>query len=382
MHPYHKTKLQNSFLAKTVKQLYRMNFISKTQQDAFFEENTFLKSSDNILIRVCFFLLGCFLFLSAIAGCFPLYMIVENYPRLIPYLIAFFGFIGLELLARSDYFGHGLDDAFIICSQIALCCGVYLSFESMALFHLLLFLSGLICCLRYIHGISVVICCVGLVGFLFEIVVRYAVIDELFLPLLGFFLALALYAIYLKFKSKSSCFLYQNPLLFLKIFALLLGYFSLNYMVVRELSQSLMNIVVTPKNDIPLAYLFYSLTFLIPVIYMVYALFSKDRIMLFTAVFCLAYSVFTIRYYYQLMPIENGLILGGMLLFTIAYFAIKKLQNKTTGITFMPDRDSNGNFLNAQVFVLSQMVFKTPINDSKITFGGGGFSGGGAGSSF
>ena len=164
----------------------------------------------------------------------------------------------------------------------------------------------------------------------------------------------------------------------------MLGYAAVNYMVVRELSESLMGIVVTKGNDIPLAYLFYGLTFGIPLGYIYCALQKKDRTILTVGLLALGYSFFTIRFYYSLMPLETALLLAGVLLFAISFFSNKKLQHKTSGITFQPDRDANSNIiLNAQALIINSQISTQPVMDeSKMPFGGGGFSGGGAGESF
>jgi hypothetical protein len=97
-----------------------------------------------------------------------------------------------------------------------------------------------------------------------------------------------------------------------------------------------------------------------------------------------AYSIFTIRYYHQLLPIEVALVIGGIALFLVAYLSIKRLQFRETGLTFKPDRGSDSSLLkNAQALIVSSQVANAPdSNQSDMPFGGGGFSRGGAGGSY
>ena len=97
-----------------------------------------------------------------------------------------------------------------------------------------------------------------------------------------------------------------------------------------------------------------------------------------------AYSIFTIRFYYQLLPIEVALVIGGIVLFIVAYLSIKRLQFCETGLTFKPDRGSDSSLLkNAQALIVSTQVPNAPApNQSDMPFGGGGFSGGGAGGGY
>jgi hypothetical protein len=79
------------------------------------------------------------------------------------------------------------------------------------------------------------------------------------------------------------------------------------------------------------------------------------------------------------------LTLGGLVLFAIAYFMIKKLKDKETGLTFTPERLHESNaFLNAEALIVASTFGMKPevkpVNPME--FGGGGFSGGGSEGSF
>ena len=167
-------------------------------------------------------------------------------------------------------------------------------------------------------------------------------------------------------------------------FSLSLGYFSMNYLVVRELSESLLGLTIAKGEDIPFALLFYGFTFLVPVFYIVYSLYTKDRLMLIIGFLVFGFSIFTIRFYYHILPIEVALLLGGALLFLAAYLSIRKLKDKETGLTFKPALETKIDFLsNLEALIVATQVDLKPMeSQSKMPFGGGGFSGGGAGESF
>lgn len=380
---YNKEILENGLLVKEAKRLFKMKFISNEQLNAVTQQLPQLQSS-TIFIRSGFFLLGLFLF-SSIAGFLALFLvnfIGSNYQVLI-YLYAIIGLVGSEFFVRKSFYCHGLDDAFVLSWQAAFCAAIGASFESSILVFAVLFVIALLSCIRYVNTISALLSCIGLVGFFFTLITELKVLSSMYLPFIGLTLALFIYAIYHKLNISNN-FIYRNALHLIKIFSLVLGYASVNYMTVRELSESLMGIVVTKENDIPLAFLFYGLTFIIPLVYICFALFKKDRTVLTIGLLALGYSFFTIRFYYSLMPIETALVLAGVLLFVLSFFSIKKLQHKTNGITFQPDRDANSNIiLNAQALIInSQITTKPAMHQGKMPFGGGGFSGGGASESF
>ncbi|HSD15426.1 MAG TPA: hypothetical protein VLB74_12315 [Flavobacterium sp.] len=382
---YNKEILENEALAAQAKELYRMKFIPKTQLQDIISQLTLFHSSSNLLVRVGFFLLGCLL-LSAITGFLALVFgssIGSNFEYLI-FVYGIIGVIGAEFLAKAGYFNHGLDDAFVLSIPLFFCIAVGVTFESMSLVFALMMFLGFTCTIRYVHTLSVLVGGVGMVGFVFDLIVNHDLMDKLFLPFVGFLLACGIYGVSKKMQGNPKFYLHRNGVSATKVFALLLAYFSVNYLVVRELSQDLMNIVVTPQNDIPLAFLFYGLTFAVPLTYIGYALKTKDRLMLLLGLFVFGFSIFTIRYYYQLMPLEQALILGGTLLFGGAFLAIRKLKDREEGLTFKPDRESDNSFvLNAQALVInSHMQAKVAVSESKMPFGGGGFSGGGAGGEY
>lgn len=381
---YNKELLENGLLVTEAKQLFKMKFISKEQLNTMAYQLPQLQSS-TFFIRFGFFVLGLFLF-SSITGFLSLFfanIMSSNYEILI-YIYAIIGLVGSEFFARKLFFKHGLDDAFVLSWQGAFCAAIGVSFESVTLVFAVLFVVAIFSCIRYVNTISALLSGIGVVGFFFTLITELKVISSMYLPFVGLILAISFYAIYHKLNLNSNYFIYRNALQLTKMFSLVLGYAAVNYMVVRELSESLMGVVVAKGNDIPLAYLFYGLTFGFPLAYIYYALQKKDRTILTIGLLALSYSFFTIRFYYSLMPLEVALLLGGVLLFVFSFLSIKKLQHKTSGITFQPDREANRNsILNVQALIVNSQISTQPVmDDSKMPFGGGGFSGGGAGASF
>ena len=91
-------------------------------------------------------------------------------------------------------------------------------------------------------------------------------------------------------------------------------------------------------------------------------------------------TVFTIRYYYSIMPVEQVMTAGGMLLVISAYLIIKYLNTPKFGITdkehaFEPSLDS----LQVEALVITETFQQVPApRDEAFKFGGGSSGGGGA----
>ncbi|MEO8517251.1 MAG: hypothetical protein ABI426_10915 [Flavobacterium sp.] len=382
---FNKELLNNTVLVNEAENLKNSGFISKDQLNTIEAKLPTLKNHKNILVRIGFFLLGCFLY-SSICGTVSIVFLsgLDQHYKILIFLFAIIGFAGSEILAKNKFKSHGLDDAFVLGSQGCLFVAIGVAdFEPIAVL-IAMAIVGFLCCLRYCYALSALISWVGIVGFFADLIVEEKMINMSFLPFIMLFLAIIIYFVYTKLMAASKIY-YKKSLLVIQVLTLLLGYASMNYLVVRELSQELMDFVVTPGTDIPFAFFFYGLTFLIPLFYIVYALLKKDKPMLYVGGITLGFSFYTIRYYYSALPLEMALIIGGSFLFAVSYLAIHKLKINKTGVTFMPDRNENNTILSnlEAVVVNSQVNLKgAAVTEQKMPFGGGGFSGGGSGGSY
>ncbi|NRS88879.1 hypothetical protein HNQ02_001797 [Flavobacterium sp. 7E] len=384
---YDKKMLDHANLLDEAQSLQKAGFIAKEQYETIAKNLTVPKTHNNLLIRFLFFILGVFLY-SSICGFFSL-LAVDSINSNYEYLVFFFaiiGFSGAEILSRSTYYGHGLDDTFILGSQftLAIAIGITSDFNELIMGA---FITGtaLLSYLRYLH-LSMAL--------LFSLALTYTIVlgifelnesIQAFFPFIMMAFALAIYFSSKTALQKLATPFYYNGLLLAKNFALILFYFSGNYLIVRELSIDLLGQDLAPGSDIPFAYLFYAFTFIVPVSYLYFGLVKKDRILLWIGLLSLCFLVFTIRYYYSVLPVEIALTIGGAVLFTTTLFTIRKLKNKETGITFQSDRFTKTNaFLNAEILITSQIGGLKPevTTESPMEFGGGDFSGGGSGGSF
>ena len=385
MQAYNKSELENYFLTEEAKKLYQKKFLSKEQLQNINAQLVQLKSNPNIFFRIGFFFLGSFL-ISTIISAFGLILfplISEDF-EFIFFFYAIVAYIGLEVLVNMKFFRHGLDDAFVLTSQISFSIGIGILTEAVLPVLIAMLVLGLFFAIRFINTISAVIAFIGLVGIFFNLIVEHDVMPKFYLSFVGLILAILVYFFIVHLSKKQNFYPYFKTLDTVKVASLLLGYLSMNYLVVRELSQSLMNLEITNKSDVPLAFVFYGLTFLIPLLYFFLGIKWKDKLVLYTGLVTLTFGFYSIRHYYYFFPIEYVMVISGILLFGLAYLIIQQLKNKTEGVTFQPDRDSDDSLLfNTQAILsLANANTPTPTQTNPMEFGGGGFSGGGAGEKF
>lgn len=386
-----KKLLNNLFLTEEADSLKDGGFISKEQKKIIRNELPSFKIQNNILVRLGFFLLGTFLY-SSICGVFSMVGLSSGsdntFFKICCFLFAGIGITGAEFLAANKYYRHGLDDAFILgiilnagCAGIILTEDYYSGLTTAIVVAVVSFLTYR----RYLHLLSVLVFCMASSAVLFFGMFEIGAVGKTILPFAAMLVSVGFY-FFSRNRIKKLKETYYNGLLLANSFCLILFYLSCNYLVVREISAELLGVDVKPGQDIPFSYFFYAFTFIVPAVYLFRALKTKDRIMLWISFLAIGFSIYTIRFYYSVLPIEIALTLGGLVLFVTAYFSIKALKDKESGLTFRPDRINHlDNFLNAEALVIASTVgIKREVkpSESPMEFGGGDFSGGGSGGSF
>lgn len=382
-----KNLLNNLALIEEAETLQNGGFISKEQAKIIKNVLPSFRSQSNILVRLGFFLLGSFLYLS-ICGAISLIGLSgeDFYFKICCYLFAGVGIIGAEFLANQKYYRHGLDDAFILGILLNIGFAIAITTEGYEIIiAVFVAITSFLTYRRYLHLLSMLVFCLASSAVLFFGMFEIGDIGKTILPFVAMLASAGIY-FFTKNRIKSlTGWYYYNGLLLANSFCLILFYLSCNYLVVRELSFELLGVDVLPGQDIPFAFFFYAFTFIVPIVYLIQALRTRDRIMLWISFAAIGFSIFTIRFYYSVLPIEVALTFGGLVLFVIAYFSIQKLKNKEEGLTFKPDRINNSNaILNAEALIVASTFGMKPEvkTDSPMDFGGGGFSGGGSGGSF
>lgn len=386
---FNRNKLQNSVLTEEADSLKSAGFIGKEQLDFIKKELPVLNSHKNILVRIGFFLLGSFLYSSICSAVSLLGLAaIERTWEIFPFVFGIIGIAGSEFLAKKDYYNHGLDDAFILGTILNFGAAVTITTD----FHYVLPVSivvtviSLIMFLRYIHLLSALLFYLALTITLGYAIFEYLEAGQAILPFFMMLYGAGTYFLCKKLNKDLIEPYYSNGIRLIKSVSLILFYLSGNYFIVREFSASLLNTYYEISPEIPFAFFFWAFTFIVPVCYFLYSLKSKDRIMLWISFLAIGFSFYSFRYYHSVLPIQIALTLGGLILFGIAFFFIRKLKTKESGLTFKPDKISNSNtFLNAEALIIASTFGMKPevkAPDSPMEFGDGGFSGGGSGGTF
>ncbi|WP_026703858.1 hypothetical protein [Flavobacterium soli] len=380
---YNKTLLENTFLVEEAIDLRKSGFIQNENLNSIKQQLTTLKTSRNIFVRAGFFLLGVLLYLSIIGLLFLIIMNSSSDFETIGFVVSIIGVAILELLCNQNFFRHGLDDAFIIGAQLSFYSTIVADSDSPMGAFISMIIIGLAFAIRYVNTLSFLIFLSGIVFLVSFLLIENTEISAI-LPFVLVTIAIGFYYIHQKFKDHQKLYLYEDLSEWFFIYTLFLGYVSVNYFVVRTLSEELLSADYS-KTDMPFGWMFYILMFVVPLAYILYSLKTKNRTMLYIGGLTFALSIATFRYYHSVLPAEWALILSGLGIFAFVYFVIQKIKTNETGITFQHDRTNDTAMLNniEAIIVNSQDIkHAEETQQSTMPFGGGGFSGGGAGGSF
>lgn len=390
MEAYNQELLLNTLVAEKSEELYDGNFITIEQLQNINRTLPKLVGSRNSIIRIIFFFLGSFLY-GSICGMISLIFLTSLDDSTIwilaPFLFAAVGIAAMEIVIAKNlkFYKNGMDDAFVLGIVLCIAVGLGLQneFESWVI-SISVFISAGLCYFRYLNIPALLVSCTAFVATTAFVMIQYIIYGSALLPILLAVISAFVYQIISKKISKSSKPQYYQGMTFTKYFAAILFYLSLNYAVITELSAVLMPNLVANTFSTVMSYLFIILTAVIPIVYIYKGINAKDKPLFVIGLLALATSYATLRYYVQFMSVEVEMIFGGILIFFASYFIMKKIKNNVQGVTFLPDRLATNNAAQLEILASVAQFGKnaTATKSSPMEFGGGGFSGGGAGESF
>lgn len=186
-----------------------------------------------------------------------------------------------------------------------------------------------------------------------------------------------------KLKQTHQARFWFSSLWLIELLSLLVFYIAGNYFVVRSLSEEMFDMHLAEGEDIPLAFIFYIFTALVPVIYVWKGLQKKDRTLLISGLILVALSVLTFKYYFSLGHPEISLTAAGVVMILIAYAATRYFRTHKFGVTYAEDKAMEKSLLNLESVIIGQTINAgTHLGHDGFQFGGGKSGGGGADSEF
>jgi hypothetical protein len=396
MTAYNPITLLNIRLIKKAKHWYANKMISEKQ---FLDIKTTYKNdfyTPNVFVKIGLFIFTYFIIVAAIGMYLFLFTSVirdnaTGFGVATSFLFAVGCLVSLEAFIKQKKLYHaGIDEALLYSGLSFLISFLIMLFDIADSHNYLLMLSISLpilgfAAIRYTDRLITLIFGLCLYGFLFFLVLRIGDIAKLIMPFVIMVLSVALFFQARKSLKNERFIYWEQCLVVLKVLSLLMFYAAGNYFVIREASVSFFRMDLSDGKNIPLAFVFYALTAIIPIVYIYVGLKNKSKLFLWVGLVLLAFAVLTFKYYFSLGHPEITLTIAGTLLILTAYFAINYLKKPKHGITFEEEIDED-SFIktNAEALLIAQTFTQqsTPNPANDIKFGGGESGGAGSGGTF
>jgi hypothetical protein len=377
----------NLAVIKETKRWLKSSFITKDQFAKISEEYKTPFYHPNLIIRILLFAATLFA-LSGMSGILGLIFAQAGktfiYFACIVYGIGSFVVVEKMFIA-NNHFKSGVTEAIIYHACAFAIGGIsgMSEFENPQIILLACLLVFSFAAFRYLDPITTVAAIASLAGIIFYNSFIAGGVFKQVIPFIFLFCFSLLYVLVKKLGANDDLKIWRNNFLVLEIVCLLLVYASGNYLVVRELSVSLMDLMVKDGENIPFAFFFYFLTVVLPVGYLYFGVKNKDVVLLRVSLILLAFSVFTFKYYYGLGHTEIMLIIAGIVLISSSLILMRFLKITRSGFTGEDILSSKWANLNLEAFVISQTMGGNQVaNSQSATGGGGSFGGGGSSEGF
>lgn len=384
---YNKLWLDNVQLQQEAAREFDENCIRKEESEAikknypigFYMPNTFVRIGLFVLtVIIAAFTLGLFSLLFLSGG-------VERFGAL---SVAFgvITYAALELMVNRKHYKSGVDDALLWMAAAFIVGGINASANVPPLANAwIIFLISLFLSLRFINLLMSAVACIALLAIVFYSYIRLGDIAKATTPFLIMIVCSLIYLLSKKLLRMEPWRQYNNCFTMISIAALVCFYIAGNYFIVRESSIAMFNLNLQDGQSIPLGWLFWIFTVLIPPVYIIRGIQKKDAVLLRTGLLLVAGMIFTIRYYYHIASIETAMAFGGIIMIAIAYVLIKYLHEPKHGFTY---REQTDKLFIDKLQIESLIIAESFTGPSaqpaagNTAFGGGSGGGGGATGNF
>lgn len=378
---YNNKWLTNLIVQHSIEEAFDENCITKAEQDVINEKYNASFYTPNIFIRIGLFIVTVIIMLFSFGLMMLLFLdSVEKIAGALAICFSIFCYLVLEFIVREKkHFRSGVDDALLWGSIFSLFAGICLPHDLSGILNsVIIFVLTLYGSLRFADRLMAVVMYISILAVLFYTCVESGSTAKAIVPFIIMGTSLLVYFAVKKILLQETAIHYSGCLEWISIASLCSFYISGNYFVVRELSNNMFRMNLQPGEPITFGWLFWIFTIIVPFIYLARGIQKKDVILLRIGLLLIAAIVFTIRYYYNIMPLEIVMALGGIILVSIGYGLMKFLYIPKYGFTYQEtSKKQLVEKLNIESLVLAETFTPGKEADNN-RFGAGDYGGGGA----
>ena len=382
---HNRQSLDNRDIQEQASDALAKHIITGAEYHRIRETHPFNLYSPNVFIRIGLFLLtvlivACGLGLSLLIG-------MGGSEHSIGITMIFWGvaaYVALELfILNRDMYEAGVDDGLLWMAGGLVFGGIALLVDNLsaALGSGIIMVLAAWGVLRYADRLMALVTYGAFISLIFHLLTAAGSFAMAITPFVVMAVSITSYFLFTRLLDIESLRHYHPCLTLLRVGALTSFYLAGNYYVVRHVNASLHG----QSAPIALSWLWWTITAIVPITYVVAGIRKKDTILLWTGLALTTAAVFTIRAYYHVLPAEIAMILGGAILIVGTYALIRYLRTSRHGFTSAaPDEPHVLENLPVESLVLAE-TFKSVPNqplDQTNRFGGGSGGGGGAGGTY
>ncbi len=381
---YNETWVENIHHQEIIDDWFFRKLISDKQRKEAYQAFPVGFHQSNAFIKIGLFLFTCIV-ASAGLGFISLFLFeIFSESRfsfsVISLIYAFIFLYFLEyFIKKNNFYRSGVDNA-LLYALLSAVFSAAVGFTNFALpiwiyciIALFILLPAL---LRYADPIVAFVAYLTWLSFCFFLVTNYP-IGKIIIPFVIMLISAITYFFIRFWKKKEVGHYYSEAQNIIEILTLTTFYFGGNYLIVRE-GNALLN-DLTNSIQIDFAPLFYLFSTIIPLCYIVYGLRKHDRNFLLVGIGAAAFSIFTYRHYFSVLPLEWALTIAGLFLVGLCIWAIRTLKKAKFGLTSAAI--GLNEYKNLEAFIVNQAM-QQPHQATKTDFGKGDFGGGGVGSAY
>jgi len=380
MQAYNKSDLYNKYVDEQATEALHTGCISEetykniiqTHPSKLYTPNYFIRIALGLLTIIAVVFLGLLLWLFTSASS------NEAITTLLIFL-AILCYVTLELLVKNkQFYNAGLDNVLMSMAIIFIVSALFISYEDswLVMSSITMFIS-LWLSIRFTDAFMAIIsyCCLFI--FLFLLYLKAGTIAKATAPLLMMCVSALAYFLIKKIMAREK-FIYQFCIKAVIVVSLVTFYASGNYFIVKELSNQMFHLQLSTDSPIPFGWLFWTFTLIIPPAYIIYGIIKKDFLLIRAGLGLMAATIFTIKYYYAVLPAEIEMLIGGIILIAVSYTLIKYFTKPKYGYTSENVYQSKNELLNVEALIIAETFSEKTTAESDSLYRGGSGGGGGA----
>jgi hypothetical protein len=367
---------------------HRKNMIGTAQYEAILAAYPVGFYTPNVFVRIGLAIF-CWVLVSSAFGIFSLFILDAGGEKTIGVGLLFFGgglLVALEsIISAKHHYRSGIDDALLYVALSCFVGGLVLlvvpradeEFLSSCVLALPVLIFGAV---RYIDKLVTVLAFLCLLAVVFLTVLKIGSAGRIVLPFVLMAYAAAGYFLVRRLKGRPALRLWSACLDALEGLCLITFYVSGNYFVIQVLSE-----VLFDQPDVPMVFVFYAFTGVVPVLYLFFGLRQRDRVLLRAGMVLLVLSVLTFQYNFSLGHPEVLATVAGAALVVFAYVVIRLLKRDDLIFTYAQEAEEPEEDQELESFVINETFAKSVQSQAPVgenPFGGGQFGGGGSGGNY